>query len=76
MKAKLSNNQKKTDAAYATVAVFALVTLAVLLLFANARTLGALKGELQLLETRQEQRLENRTTRGYTNSAPTDVSLP
>ncbi len=76
MKTKRSIDSRGNQRAYATVAIFALVTLVVLLLFANARTLAALKGELKLLETRQEQRLENRSTKTYTNPAPSDVSLP
>lgn len=76
MKTSNQKDPKKADRGYATVAVFALVALVVALLIANARTLTALKRELRLIETRQELRLENQSTKEHTNRPAEDVSLP
>ena len=76
MRTSRPRDSKKAERGYATVAVFALVALVVVLLIANARTLTALKRELRLIETRQELRLENQSTKEHSNRPAEDVSLP
>ena len=61
-------------AAYATVAIFALVALVITLAIVNARSLAQLRREIRLIDEQQIERLAKQSRLIYTNLPPQSVN--
>ncbi|MBT5709109.1 MAG: hypothetical protein HOI66_22545, partial [Verrucomicrobia bacterium] len=70
---KTRHKQITEASGYATVAIFSIVALVMTLIMLNTRTLAQLKGEIQLIDQRQTEFLENKSTLIYTNLPPKTV---
>lgn len=73
---RIRHTQSQASDGYATVAIFAIVALAVSLIVLNSRTLTHLKREIQLIDKRQTELLAINSPLTHTNQPPKTVNTP